>query len=435
MKKYAYAGLWLLLIATACNPRLTTRSMERQAAKNKSYERSFHGLAVYDLAAEKYLIAYNAQKYFTPASNVKLFTFYAGLELLGDKVPALRYQQRGDSLIIWGTGDPTQLHPDLKSRAVVDFLKETKGNIFYSAANFSDERFGSGWAWNDYLYSYQPEKSPLPLYGNFVQFSKKDKQVRIVPTFFAANATAEKDLLSPVMRGLSDNHFRYNPTTLKEEETPFYTSPELTARLLADTLKRPVQLVNIALPDSGQWQTLPGLPIDELYRLMLQESDNFLAEHTLLLCAGELRAGSFTLRSDKVISHMMKTHLADLSEQPRWVDGSGLSRYNLFTPRNCVELLRKIYTKVATDSVGERRLFSLLPQAGKSGTLRNVKVYPPSVYAKTGTLSNNHNLSGFLITRSGRRLIFSYMNNHFMVPTATIREEMGKILWQLYEQY
>lgn len=435
MMKLVSAGVWLLLVAAACNPRLTTRSMERQAAKNKSYEHSFHGLAVYDIAADKYLVSYNDRKYFTPASNTKLFTFYAGLQLLGDRVPALRYQQRGDSLIIWGTGDPSQLHPDLKSRAVIDFLKEAKGSIFFSAANFSDERFGLGWAWNDYLYSYQPEKSPLPLYGNFVRFSQKDKQVQVSPAFFAPLAVPEKDLLVPVTRGFSDNNFRYNPTMLKEEEMSFTTSPELTARLLADTLKKPVRVVNIPLPDSGQWQTLWGLPIDELYRPMLQESDNFLAEHILLLCAGELRAGNFTLRSDKVINHVLKNHLNDLSEQPRWVDGSGLSRYALVTPRSCVELLRKIYQKVATNSAGERRLFSLLPQAGKSGTLRNVKVYPPSVYAKTGTLSNNHNLSGFLITRSGKRLIFSYMNNHFMVPTATIREEMGKILWQLYEQY
>ncbi|WP_250631616.1 D-alanyl-D-alanine carboxypeptidase/D-alanyl-D-alanine-endopeptidase [Rhodoflexus caldus] len=435
MMKIAHVGIGLLLIAAACTPRLTTKSMERQAAKNKNYEQSFHGLAVYDIAAEKYLIEYNSRKYFTPASNTKLFTFYAGLQLLGDKIPALRYVQRGDSLIIWGTGDPSQLHPLLKSRAAIDFLQQAQGNIYFSPANFTDERLGLGWAWNDYLYGYQPEKSPMPLYGNYVQFIKKDKQVQIIPAFFASLASPDKELLIPVTRGMEDNLFRYNPTTLKEEETPFYTSAEFTARLLTDTLKKPVRVANITLPDSGQWQTVWGIATDELYRPMLQESDNFFAEHILLLCAGNLRAGSFTLRSDKVINHLLKNQLADLSDKPRWVDGSGLSRYNLFTPRNCVELLQKIYKQVAKDSLGEQRLFSLLPQAGKSGTLRNVKVYPPSVYAKTGSLSNNHNLSGFLITRSGRRLIFSFQNNHFMIPTATIREEMGKILWQLYEQY
>ena len=428
-------GMGLLLVVAGCTPHLTTKSIERQANRNKNYQQSFHGLAVYDIAAEKYLIEYNSQKYFTPASNVKLFTFYAGLQLLGDKIPALRYVQQGDSLIIWGTGDPTQLHPMFNSRAAIDFLQQAKGNIYFSYANFSDERWGLGWAWNDYLYSYQPEKSAMPLYGNCVRFSKKGAQVQIAPAFFAKLATPDKDLLTPVTRGMEDNRFRYNPTTLKEAETPFHTSAELTAQLLSDTLKKPVRVVNIALPDSRQWQTIYGIAADELYRPMLQESDNFLAEHTLLLCAGALRIGSFTIRTDKVISHLLQHQLADLSDKPRWVDGSGLSRYNLFTPRSHVELLRKIYKQLATDSIGEQRLFSLLPQAGKSGTLRNVKVYPPSVYAKTGSLSNHHNLSGFLITRSGKRLIFSYQNNHFMITTATIREEMGKILWKLYKQY
>lgn len=433
--KRVYIGIGLLLLAAACQSRLNTRRMERHVAKTKNYEQSFHGLAVYDLDAEKYLIEYNSRKYFTPASNTKLFTFYAGLQLLGNQVPALYYVERNDSLIIWGTGDPSQLHPVLKSEAVITFLRERQGNIYFSAANFSDERFGAGWAWNDYLYGYQPEKSALPLYGNRVRFVKQGTRVQIFPRFFAALSASEKNLPLPVTRGMEDNRFRYNPEALKEEETPFHTSDELTARLLADTLKKPVHLVNIPLPDSTQRKTLWGINADELYRLMLQESDNFLAEQILLLCAGQLPTGNFTLRSDKTINYLLNNQLADLTDKPRWVDGSGLSRYNLFTPRNFTELLRKIYRQVAADSAGEQRLFSLFPQAGKSGTLQNVKVYPPSVYAKTGTLSNNHNLSGFLITRSGKRLIFSYQNNHFMIPVAAIRQEMGKILWRLYEEY
>ncbi|MCS7020010.1 MAG: D-alanyl-D-alanine carboxypeptidase [Cytophagales bacterium] len=435
MAKLAYVGMAVLLVAIGCHPRLNTRRMERQAAKNKNYQSSFHGLAVYDLATERYLVEYNSKKYFTPASNTKLFTFYAGLQLLGDSIPALYYLQRNDSLIIWGTGDPTQLHPALKNDAIITFLKQTQSNIYLSTTNFSDEPLGEGWAWNDYLYSYQPEKSALPLYGNCVRLVKNDTRVAINPRFFSSLFVPEKNMPTPIARGIADNCFRYNPASLKEEEIPFHVSAELIAQLLADTLKKPVHCVAVPLPENRQWQTLWGMPAESLYRLMLQESDNFLAEQTLLLCAGRLSEGNFTLRSDKVISYLLKNQLADLSDKPRWVDGSGLSRYNLFTPRSYVELLRKIYRQIATDSVGEQRLFSLLPQAGKSGTLRNIKVYPPSVYAKTGTLSNNHNLSGFLITRSGKRLIFSYMNNHFTIPTATIREEMGKILWQLYEQY
>lgn len=403
-------------------------------AKNKAYTNSFHGLAVYDLAAKKYIFEYNAEKYFTPASNVKLFTFYAGLLLLKDTIPALRYQYRNDSLIIWGTGDPSQLHPVLKGDAVVEFLKSQKANIFFSAGNFSDQSWGAGWAWNDYLHGYQPEKSPLPLYGNCLYLQKKADHLQVIPKFFACYLKPVKDLPVSIVRSIASNDFIYNPATLKEEEIPFRASDQVIAQLLADTVGKPVVPINMPLPEKNL-HSLKGLPTKLLYKVMLQESDNLLAEQILLLCANELPQGQFTLRTDKVIEHLLKNHLSDLSQPPRWVDGSGLSRYNLFTPKNFVEILCKIYYQVATDSVKERNLFELLPQAGRTGTLRNVKVYPPSVYAKTGTLSNNHNLSGFMITRSGKRLAFSFMNNHFMQPTSVIREEMGKILWQLYYRY
>ncbi len=54
-------------------------------------------------------------------------------------------------------------------------------------------------------------------------------------------------------------------------------------------------------------------------------------------------------------------------KQDRWVDGSGLSRYNLFTPDTFIQLLREI-----SRHASQERLFALLPAAGRSGTLRTM---------------------------------------------------------------
>ncbi len=402
---------------------------------NPKYVNSFHGVSVYDLNKGAYVLNYNADKYFIPASNTKLYTFYAGLKLLPAQIPALQYVIRQDSLIFWGTGDPTLLHPVLKNRTAYQFLQTVPQKIFFSADNFQDERFGAGWAWNDYNASYQPEKSPFPIYANLVKFQQANGKLTVSPRSFEANIAINHQLADPLDRGVSNNQFIVNPLTLKDEEMPFHTSPELFAKLLADTLGKPVTLIRRPLPPANELTILPGMMADSLYQEMLQVSDNFLAEQILLMCAARIPEKGYGMSTDKAIDYAKRNLLKDLLSPPRWVDGSGLSRYNLFTPRSYVEILRKIYAEVAPDAQGEARLFNLLPQPGVSGTLANVKVYPATLYAKTGSLSNNHNLSGYLVTKSGKRLVFSFMNNHYTMPIGTVREEMGKVLTELYENY
>ncbi|MDO7628847.1 MAG: D-alanyl-D-alanine carboxypeptidase, partial [Flavobacteriaceae bacterium] len=59
----------------------------------------------------------------------------------------------------------------------------------------------------------------------------------------------------------------------------------------------------------------------------------------------------------------------------------------------------------------------------------------PYIYAKTGSLGNTYCLSGFLITKNNKRLIFSYMNNHFTKPSSQIKQEMEMVLEAIRDQY
>ncbi|MFC7668043.1 D-alanyl-D-alanine carboxypeptidase [Hymenobacter humi] len=81
------------------------------------------GISLADAATGETLFSYNDARYFTPASMMKLFSFYAGLHLLPDSLPSLRYFSRGDTLFFQGTGDPTFLHGDVPSRRAYTFLQ------------------------------------------------------------------------------------------------------------------------------------------------------------------------------------------------------------------------------------------------------------------------------------------------------------------------
>jgi D-alanyl-D-alanine carboxypeptidase/D-alanyl-D-alanine-endopeptidase (penicillin-binding protein 4) len=96
-------------------------------------------------------------------------------------------------------------------------------------------------------------------------------------------------------------------------------------------------------------------------------------------------------------------------------------------------LLELIYGEVKD----EKKLFDLLPAGGRSGTLRNAypKTNEPFVFGKTGTLSGVHNQSGYVVTKKGRTLIFSFMNNSYVSPTADVRKEMVRIMTFIHDNF
>ena len=127
-----------------------------------------------------------ADNYFIPASNTKLFTFYTGLKILGDSVPALQYRISGDSLIFSGTGDPSFLNKDLPKSEVLKFLKESQQKLYYQPHSTTTTNLGPGWAWDDYNDYYSAERSEFPIYGNVASFgqSELENTPKSYPSFF-----------------------------------------------------------------------------------------------------------------------------------------------------------------------------------------------------------------------------------------------------------
>ncbi|HCR53562.1 MAG TPA: hypothetical protein DIW27_04040, partial [Cytophagales bacterium] len=52
------------------------------------------GLLVYDPDKRETIVDYNSNRYFTPASNTKIFTLLSSLHLIGDSIPAFRFEEK-----------------------------------------------------------------------------------------------------------------------------------------------------------------------------------------------------------------------------------------------------------------------------------------------------------------------------------------------------
>ena len=404
----------------------TSKSKITKVATNKLetslFKNHFVGLKVYDPASKKTLFEKNSTKYFTPASNTKIFTLYTTLKLLPEYSPLLKYAVKGNTTYIQGTGNPTIVHPYFKDDTAIEFLKKQK-NIVLHLNNFTSDKFGGGWAWEDFDTYFSPERGGLPLYGNVVTAYKKG-EIETYPSYFKDSVSRRPHSFK---RDLVKNIFYISPNLRDTLEVPFKTSSKLTKELLEAETSNKVTITK-SFP-SIKKTILYGIATDSIAKRMMYTSDNFLAEQLLIMASSTL---SDTLNTNKTINYILKTDLADLEEQPRWVDGSGLSRYNLFTPASFVDVLDKMYTEVPRD-----RLLSLFPVGGISGTLKNwYKGNPtPYVYAKSGSLGNNYSLSGYLITKSGKTLIFSFMNNHFKTKTSDVKKEMEAVLELIRDNY
>ncbi|WP_259069071.1 D-alanyl-D-alanine carboxypeptidase [Mucilaginibacter sp. X4EP1] len=396
----------------------------------------FTGFALYDLDNQKMIYEQNSDKYFTPASNTKLFTYYTCLKMLSDSIPALKYVIHGDSLIFWGTGDPSFLHSDLKNVKGFNFLKNSHKKLFFAAGNYTGDIYGNGWSWDDYNDYYQAEINELPIEDNVaLLYADKNDSLQIKPAYLKRYLKCDSNYHPHsfrVKRDFVSNSFVYPATNIPKnfkQEIPWKTSTALTLALLQDTLKDTIRLINMPLATDAK--TIYSEKADTVYKHMLQPSDNFMAEQLLLVCSSTKFK---TLNTDSVINYSKTHFLNDLPDVPQWVDGSGLSRQNLFTPRSIVMLLRKILDEVKSDSL----VHSLMPAGGVVGTIK--KAYKtdngqPFIWAKTGSLNNNYNQSGYFITRKGKRFAFSFMNNNFIQPDSQVRDEMVKLITYLHDNY
>ena len=388
------------------------------------------GISIFDPATNRYLYNYQGNKYFVPASNTKIPTCYAAMKYLGDSIVGLEYAIDDSIVVFRGSGDPTLLHPDFKKQPTINFLMKQK-MLAIKDANFTANRWGSGWSVSDITASYAPERNELPVYGNTIRVFKRGDSIASIPSLNSSQIQTTKPVdwkITFERPSLNENFFFtiQSNQNFTSREIPFVTGNYMSAVVyLMDTLKKEIFLTTQARPYT--WNRIHSHPTDSLLKPMMHRSDNFFAEQSLLMVSNEFLG---VMNDAKIVDTILKTDFKDLPQKPRWADGSGLSRYNLFTPQDFVVILNKMKNEFGMDRIKE-----IFPTGGEGTLSSYYKSDSTFIYAKTGTLSGVVALSGFLYTKQKKLLIFSVLVNNHQGSATAVRRAIEKFIQGVRQKY
>lgn len=163
-------------------------------------------------------------------------------------------------------------------------------------------------------------------------------------------------------------------------------------------------------PRLPQPEMLAGLPPPDLVAdmtILNKKSQNVYSD--LMLRRVARQAGSGSIADGQAALRAVMAQAGLPVESFTFADGSGMSSYNRITPRAASRLL--VWAAGQPWGAAWR---DTLPIAGVDGTLKNRfkgSILQGKLFAKTGSLNAARALSGYLVTKSGRTLVFSALAN------------------------
>jgi len=425
------------------------------------------GILVADAESGETLYEQNADKYFLPASNMKLFTTALALAKLG---PDYRFHTTvetsgsvsndgkliGDVVLV-GRGDPNLSNrkfpyelkeefdgppektlAELADGLVAKGVKEITGDVVGDDSYFPRERYPSGWEIDDMVWEYGAAISAIVVDDNTVSLTLTPGE--------RAGSAVQGVLVPATPDFLVENDVTTSPADAKAELTltrdPGSSLVEIKGALPAGGAPRKLVLA-IEEPALHAAATLKrlleerGIKVDgtaSARHVQTAEAGDpvVLAEHVsgtlgdsvkltnkisqnlhteMLLRTVARQSGPWKTQDDLMkVPASFYAEVGIAADDVIQTDASGLSRHDLVTPRAIVTLLAYAQKQPWFDIY-----YGSLPVAGLDGTLEDRMkntLAAGRIHAKTGSVEHVRTLSGYAETPSGRRLIFSFLSNN-----------------------
>ena len=447
------------------------------------------GILVVDAESGETLYSLNAGKHFIPASNMKLFSTAFALARLG---PEFRFRTtlethgtlssegklEGDLFLV-GRGDPnlsnrnfpfakepeTDGPPEKVLAELADALaahgvREITGDIVADDSYFPPERYPSGWEIDDMVWQYGAPVSAIAVNDNTTTLTltagagagdpvaasiepwTEDFVVQngVVTSAAAIKSdivlTREPGARLVVVRGTIPAGSAPRKLVVAIEK-PAEQAAALLRRLLEDRgvkIGGCARVTHAPEASAGAATVLAEHMSVSLAEAMRPINKMSLNLHTEMLLRAAARQKGLWSKPEELVDQVTQFYQEAGIEKGDvvFLDGSGLSRHDLVTPRATVRLLqyvkRQPWAAVYFDS---------LPVAGQDGTLADrLKEWPAAgrIHAKTGSLEHVAALSGYAETLAGREVIFSIFANNSAAKNHDVATAIDRICAAMVEE-
>ncbi|WP_253493373.1 D-alanyl-D-alanine carboxypeptidase/D-alanyl-D-alanine-endopeptidase [Pseudomonas sp. S3E17] len=418
---------------------------------------------VRDARSGSTLYQHNPRTRLIPASNLKLLTTAAAMDVLG---PHYRFStqllsngtQQGErlagNLYLRGLGDPTTQFADyqaLAAQLASQGVRQVQGDLVFDDTWFDAERLGVDWAQDDESTYYGAQISALTVSpntdfdaGTLLVTAKAPVALGQPVNVVVSPSTDYVQLSNRAISGPGNSYAitRQHGTNLLQlsgalapgkqsrQWVSVWEPTQLVANLFEQALvQQGIQVLGRRVIGGASPATATVLaehqsaPLQDLITPLLKLSNNNMSE-ALLKAMGRKTANAGTAAAGvaAVAAFMQRQGLdpATLNQ----VDGSGLSRRNLVSAQNLTDLLLAASKQPWFDA-----WYSALPIAGNAdrmtgGSLRyrlRGTAAENNLHAKTGSMAGVSSLSGYITDAEGRRLVFSMISNNYVSDAAPIR--------------
>ncbi len=447
---------------TQITPKKSICSTQLSSAINNiinrpQFSRVRWGILIKTLSSDNILYSQDSQKYFIPASNMKLFTTAAALQQLGAdfRIRTSIYDDGNGVLRVVGRGDPSFKNAQLTilSKQLYQQGIREINQLIADDSYFQGEVVNSSWEWEDIQADYGAPVNSLIINENAATLTISPQTIGqplklewAEPTeaywWKIENNTITTQANEPgfveVNRDLKGQIIRI------KGQLAVNSHPEITGLAVFDPITNFIRQFRQNLAREGitvketvrsdyhnNDKEIAAVESPPLSKLLIEtnvNSNNLYAEALLRSLAIKKPAETNQNTADIGLEVVRET-LTQLGVEPEGyviVDGSGLSRKNLTTPAALVQLLQGI----AKSSQAEVFRASL-PIAGVKGTLKNRFINTAAagiMQGKTGSMTGISALSGYVNAPNYQPLVFSIIVNQSEQPGRVMRTAIDEIV-------